>query len=61
MPRVRLLAELEEVSKLRERLYWEFTRSKNAPPVPVDVTRRFYEIIQKLRRLKFKSKFNEGN
>ena len=53
MSRVKLEAELAEVSKLRERLYWEFTRSKKAPPVPAEVTRKFYELTEKVRAAKF--------
>lgn len=54
MPRVKLEAELAEVSKLRERLYWEFTRSKTAPPVPAEVTRKFYDLKEKVRDARFR-------
>lgn len=41
--------ELRAVATLRERLYWEFTRGKQSPPVPAEVTRRFYELTERVQ------------
>ena len=55
MPGLSLEDELAAVAKLRERLYWEFTRGKNSPPVPAEVTRKFYELTEQLRIQRFKT------
>lgn len=56
MSLVKLEAELADVAKLRERLYWEFTRSRSAPPVPAEVTRKFYDLEEKVRKAKLKNR-----
>ena len=47
--------ELAEVTKLRDRLYWAFTRGKTSPPVPAEVTRRFYALTEAVRVAKFQA------